>query len=126
MTGLSSTFSKFLDRVQCDSEKKFRFAASVPRSSINQQFFLIGNQLQVTLLSFSPEISKQCLRLKSWKAKAEKSSKTRLKWINLSTSCGKKLFAGKLTEEKEIAICRADKDRKIDILTYEDHNAIMI
>jgi len=32
----------------------------------------------------------------------------------------------KLTEERKIVICRADKDGKIVILNYEDHDAIMI
>jgi len=32
----------------------------------------------------------------------------------------------KLTEERKIVICRADKDGKIVILNYEDYDAIMI
>ena len=31
----------------------------------------------------------------------------------------------KLTEERKIVICRADKDGKIVILNYVDHDAIM-
>ena len=32
----------------------------------------------------------------------------------------------KLTEERKIVICRADKDGKIVILNYEDYDAVMI
>ena len=45
---------------------------------------------------------------------------------NLSNEQRKSLSQlSKLTEEKQIVICRVDKDGKIVILNYEDYNTIM-
>jgi len=52
------------------------------RVQLISTFFEIGNHFHVTLRILSLQIFKQCLRLKSWKAKAkaEKAKKSSLKW----------------------------------------------
>ena len=56
------------------------------KQGIDQQIFLPGNQFHVKLHILSPEICKQCLRVKSWEAKvrAEKQRSLKTKWINLN------------------------------------------